>query len=110
LTSTTPRLTVVSVPSQRSSTRQIVPRTVAAAWRPRVRNLPWPLPPQAAGGLRAAGGGAGGAAGARAPAGREVAAGEHELGDRLRRAGLGDPEDAAGEVGGLRAPVASAAA
>ena len=43
-TLTVPRLTVVSVPSQRSSVSQIVPRTVAALYLPFVRNLPLPLP------------------------------------------------------------------
>ena len=33
----TPRVTRVSVPSQRSTVSQIVPRTVAALYRPRVR-------------------------------------------------------------------------
>ena len=32
------------MPSQRSSTSQIVPRTVAALYLPFVRNLPLPLP------------------------------------------------------------------
>src|SRR5215471_8492571 len=43
-TLTTPRLTVVRVPSQRSSTSQIVPRTVAEAYLPLVLNFPLPLP------------------------------------------------------------------
>ena len=37
-------MTLVSVPSQRSSTSQIVPRTVAELYLPLVRNLPLPLP------------------------------------------------------------------
>src|SRR4051794_40241589 len=41
---TVPRVTLVNVPSQRSSTSQIVPRTVAALYLPSVRNLPLPLP------------------------------------------------------------------
>src|SRR6185437_12821251 len=41
---TVPRLTLVNVPSQRSSTSQIVPRTVAELYLPPVRNLPLPLP------------------------------------------------------------------
>ena len=41
---TVPRVTFVNVPSQRSSTSQIVPRTVAALYLPSVRNLPLPLP------------------------------------------------------------------
>src|SRR3979409_33712 len=43
-TLTVPRLTVVSVPSQRSVVSQIVPRTVAELYLPFVRNLPLPLP------------------------------------------------------------------
>src|SRR3954451_22437789 len=43
-TLTTPRLTLVSVPSHSSCTSQIVPRTVAALYLPSVRNLPFPLP------------------------------------------------------------------
>ena len=43
-TATVPRRTLVRVPSQRSSTSQIVPRTVAALYLPSVRNLPLPLP------------------------------------------------------------------
>ena len=43
-TSTRPRWTVTSVPSQRSWTLQRVPRTVAAALRPLVRNEPLALP------------------------------------------------------------------
>ena len=39
-----PLFTYVSVPSQRSSVNQFVPRTVAALYRPFVRNLPLPLP------------------------------------------------------------------
>src|SRR3954451_2352806 len=41
---TVPRGTLVKVPSQRSSTSQMVPRTVAALYLPSVRNLPFPLP------------------------------------------------------------------
>src|SRR4051812_6054076 len=41
---TVPRVTLVNVPSQRSSTSQMVPRTVAALYLPSVRNLPLPLP------------------------------------------------------------------
>src|SRR5689334_20050592 len=44
VTSTVPCCTWVSVPSQRSSVHHSVPRTVAAAKRPRVRNLPFALP------------------------------------------------------------------
>ena len=40
-TATLPRLTVVSVPSQRSAVIQTVPLTVAAEWRPRVRKRPF---------------------------------------------------------------------
>ena len=47
-TATLPRLTVVSVPSQRSVTVQTVPRTVAAEWRPRVRKRPLAFAAQAA--------------------------------------------------------------
>src|SRR3954447_3317477 len=43
-TDTRPRWTVTSVPSQRSWTPQRVPRTVAAALRPLVRNVPLALP------------------------------------------------------------------
>src|SRR5512133_2691335 len=43
-TLTVPRLTVVSVPSQRSDVSQIVPRTVAELYLPFVRNFPLPLP------------------------------------------------------------------
>ena len=43
-TSSLPRLTVISVPVQRSSVRQSVPRTGAAAKRPFVRKLPLALP------------------------------------------------------------------
>ena len=43
-TATTPRVTRVSVPSQRSTTCQIVPRTVAELLRPRARKRPLPLP------------------------------------------------------------------
>src|SRR3954466_2163750 len=43
-TATVPRETLVSVPSQRSVTVQIVPRTVADEYRPRVRKRPLPLP------------------------------------------------------------------
>ena len=43
-TETRPRWTVTSVPSQRSWTLQRVPRTVAAAFRPLVRNVPLPSP------------------------------------------------------------------
>ena len=39
-TATTPRVTRTNVPSQKSSVSQIVPRTVAAAYRPSVWNLP----------------------------------------------------------------------
>ena len=39
-----PRLTFVRVPSQRSWTSQIVPRTVAELYLPDVRNFPLPLP------------------------------------------------------------------
>src|SRR5829696_9096903 len=39
-TATFPRLTVVSVPSQRSAVTQTVPLTVAAEWRARVRKRP----------------------------------------------------------------------
>ena len=39
-TITLPRFTCVSVPSQRSVTSQIVPRTVAELFRPLVRNRP----------------------------------------------------------------------
>ena len=39
-----PRLTVNFVLLQRSSVSHFVPRTVAAAWRPRVRKLPLPSP------------------------------------------------------------------
>ncbi len=40
-TTTLPRLTLVSVPSQRSIVSQIVPRTVAELLRPRVRKRPF---------------------------------------------------------------------
>src|SRR5215207_9811831 len=40
---TTPRRTLVRVPSQRSMVSQIVPRTVAALYRPRVRKRPLAL-------------------------------------------------------------------
>src|SRR5512132_321878 len=43
-TLTTPRLTLVSVPSHSSCTSQIVPRTVAELYLPLVLNLPFPLP------------------------------------------------------------------
>src|SRR3954447_807925 len=39
-TTTAPSLTIVSVPSQRSSVIQVVPRTVALLWRPRVWKRP----------------------------------------------------------------------
>src|SRR5204862_2164745 len=38
------RVTLVSVPSQRSEVNQRGPRTVAAAYLPRVRKLPFPSP------------------------------------------------------------------
>ena len=43
-TATFPRFTVVSVPSQRSATVQIVPRTVATLLRPLVRKRPLAFP------------------------------------------------------------------
>ena len=43
LTVTLSLIAWVSVPSQRSAIVQIVPRTVAAAYLPLVRNLPWAL-------------------------------------------------------------------
>jgi hypothetical protein len=43
-TRTVPRVTFVSVPSQRSWTSQIVPRTVAELYLPLVRKRPLPLP------------------------------------------------------------------
>src|SRR6185503_14913319 len=43
-TDTTPFLTCVSVPAQESWTSQVVPRTVAALYWPRVRKEPEPLP------------------------------------------------------------------
>ena len=43
-TSTAPWLTFVSVPAHVSSTSHFVPRTVAAAYLPSVRNLPLPSP------------------------------------------------------------------
>ena len=43
-TDTTPLVTLVSVPEQESWTSQVVPRTVAALYWPRVRKEPEPLP------------------------------------------------------------------
>src|SRR6185312_7785082 len=44
LTVTVSLMAWTRVPSQRSAVVQIVPRTVAAAYLPLVRNLPWALP------------------------------------------------------------------
>ena len=51
LTVTLSLIAWVSVPSQRSAIVQIVPRTVAAAYLPLVRNLPWALEVQELQGL-----------------------------------------------------------
>ena len=93
-TATLPLVTRVSVPSQRSETNQVVPRTVMTLLLARVRKCPWlSWPHSERGGAPA--GGRGGARGAGRACGQRAA--QHELGHPLATRGLADLEATAVE-------------
>ena len=99
-TATLPLVTRVSVPSQRSETNQVVPRTVMTLLLARVRKWPWlSWPHSERGGRRRADRGGARAAG-RARGQRPA---QHELGHAVAAGGLAHLEAAAVEGAGLGA-------